>query len=195
MTRATSKLSVRFDFAPQRAAPARERRGLSLGQKPGLFSNILLHRRYSAAPPFAMITPINALLGRTGTLGASQIAEAEYEGSLVDCHTGAAHGRKRLGDHEQCLQERPPYMVRSNIQHPAPRENRARLAARTGTAVHWCPKVPIWRSVSTKQNLDCERPIRAGGLLPCGRLCQKRRAHLLKSSQFVLLFASHHPTT
>jgi hypothetical protein len=54
--------------------------------------------------------------------------EAVYEGSLVDCRTGAAHGRKRLGDHEQRLQERPPYMVRSNLQHPAPRENRARLA-------------------------------------------------------------------
>jgi hypothetical protein len=29
------------------------------------------------------------------------MAEAVYEGSLVDCRTGAVHGRKQLDDHEQ----------------------------------------------------------------------------------------------
>jgi hypothetical protein len=44
-----------------------------------------------------------------------------------DCHRGSARGRKRLGGHEQGLQERLSCMVLSDIQHPAPRETRLNL--------------------------------------------------------------------
>jgi hypothetical protein len=54
--------------------------------------------------------------------------EAAHEGSLVNCHRcGGARGRQRLGDHEQCLQEQPSWMVRSNLRRPAPHEDETQL--------------------------------------------------------------------
>jgi len=50
-------------------------------------------------------------------------AKPRYE-TLLDRRRGSARGRKRLGDHEQGLQERLSCMVLSDIQHQAPREAR-----------------------------------------------------------------------
>lgn len=47
--------------------------------------------------------------------------EPHYE-ALINCHRGSARGRKRLGDHEQGLQERLSCMVLSDFQYPAPCE-------------------------------------------------------------------------
>jgi hypothetical protein len=45
----------------------------------------------------------------------SQAAEAAHEAFLIDCRSGA-RGRKRLGNHEQRLQERPSLVVRYDAQ-------------------------------------------------------------------------------
>jgi hypothetical protein len=50
-----------------------------------------------------------------------------YEGSLIDCPRGGARGRKRLGDHEQGLQERPSFMGSKCplLGKPSPERGRA----------------------------------------------------------------------
>jgi hypothetical protein len=59
--------------------------------------------------------------------------EPHYE-ALINCHRGSARGRKRLGDHEQGLQERLSCMVLSDFQHPAPCEAQLILRPKaTGT--------------------------------------------------------------
>ena len=61
-------------------------------------------------------------------LGGRGIGGRSHEDPLVDCpRRGRAHGRQRPRDHEQCLQEQPSRMVRSNIRYPAPREDWAQL--------------------------------------------------------------------
>jgi hypothetical protein len=63
-------------------------------------------------------------------LGGRSTAGRPNEDSLVDCpRRDCAHCRQRPRDHEQCLQEQPLRMVRSNVRYPTPREDRTQLIA------------------------------------------------------------------
>ena len=68
-------------------------------------------------------------------LGGRSTGGRPHEDPLVDCpRRDCAHGRQRPRDHEQCLQEQPSRMVRSNVRYPTPREDWAQLIAAPRTA-------------------------------------------------------------
>jgi hypothetical protein len=68
-------------------------------------------------------------------LGGRSTGGRPHEDSLVGCpRRDCAHGRQRPRNHEQCLQEQPSRMVRSNVRNPTPREDWAQLIAAPRTA-------------------------------------------------------------
>jgi hypothetical protein len=72
-------------------------------------------------------------------LGGRSTGGRPHEDPLVDCpRRDCAVGRQRPRDHEQCLQEQPSRMVRSNIRNPAPREDWAQLITAPTAAPKRC---------------------------------------------------------
>ena len=90
-------------------------------------------------------------------LGGPSTGGRPHEDSLVGCpRRDCAHGRQRPRNHEQCLQEQPSRMVRSNVRYPTPREDWAQLIAAPRTAPKYMAAVgdDVSRKFSLRPIID-----------------------------------------